>query len=45
VATGIAKPDETQSATFTTPSESGDYGSLCPYPGHWATMQGTMHVQ
>lgn len=44
-ATPIAKPGETVSITFTTPSEPGDYGYVCTYPGHWATMRGTMHVE
>lgn len=44
-ATGISKPGETVSVTFTTPSETGDYGYVCTYPGHWAMMQGTMHVK
>lgn len=44
-ATPMSKPGETVSVTFTTPSETGDYGYLCTYPGHWATMQGTMHVK
>lgn len=43
--TPIAKPGETVSVTFTTPSEPGKYGYVCTYPGHWATMQGTMTVQ
>jgi azurin len=43
--TPIAKPGETVSVTFTTPSESGEYGYVCTYPGHWATMQGTMIVK
>lgn len=42
--TPIAKPGETVSITFTTPSEPGKYGYVCTYPGHWATMQGTMIV-
>ena len=45
VATPISKPGETVSATFTTPSEPGEYGYVCTYPGHWATMQGTMIVE
>jgi len=44
-ATGLAKPGETTEVTFTTPSEPGDYGYVCTFPGHWATMQGTMRVQ
>jgi azurin len=43
--TPIAKPGETVEITFTTPDEAGDYGYVCTYPGHWATMQGTMHVE
>jgi len=43
-ATGLAKPGETTSVTFTTPSEAGEYGYVCTYPGHWAMMQGTMRV-
>jgi len=43
--TPIAKPGDTVSVTFTTPSEPGEYGYLCTYPGHWATMQGTMVVE
>ena len=45
VATPISKPGETVSATFTTPSEPGEYGYVCTYPGHWAMMQGTMIVE
>lgn len=43
-ATPISKPGETVSVTFTTPSEPGEYGYVCTYPGHWAMMQGTMKV-
>jgi azurin len=43
--TSMAKPGETVSVTFTVPEEPGDYGYLCTFPGHWATMQGTMHVK
>ncbi|WP_118827231.1 plastocyanin/azurin family copper-binding protein [Salinibacter ruber] len=43
--TPMSKPGETVSVTFTTPGETGDYGYICTYPGHWATMQGTMHVR
>ncbi|PSQ94859.1 MAG: auracyanin [Bacteroidetes bacterium SW_11_64_17] len=44
-ATPISKPGETVSVTFTTPSEPGEYGYVCTYPGHWAMMQGTMIVE
>lgn len=43
-ATPLSEPGETVEATFTTPTEAGDYGYVCTYPGHWVTMQGTMHV-
>ena len=43
--TAIAPPGETVSVTFTVPEQTGDYGYLCTFPGHWATMQGTMHVK
>jgi azurin len=43
--TPIAKPGETVSVTFQTPSQPGEYGYVCTYPGHWATMQGTMRVE
>lgn len=42
--TPLAKPGETVSVTFTVPEEVGDYGYVCTFTGHWATMQGTMHV-
>ena len=43
--TAIAPPGKTVSVTFTVPEQTGDYGYLCTFPGHWATMQGTMHVK
>lgn len=43
--TPMAKPGETVEVTFTVPQETGEYGYLCTFPGHWATMQGTMHVE
>lgn len=42
--TPIAKPGETVEVTFTVPAETGEYGYVCTFPGHWATMQGTMYV-
>ncbi|MFB6231733.1 MAG: plastocyanin/azurin family copper-binding protein [Salinibacter sp.] len=42
--TPISKPGETVSTTFTVPEETGEYGYVCTYPGHWATMRGTMVV-
>jgi azurin len=43
--TPVAPPGETVSVTFTVPEQTGDYGYVCTFPGHWATMQGTMHVE
>ncbi|PQJ36464.1 hypothetical protein BSZ35_12495 [Salinibacter sp. 10B] len=43
-ATGLADPGETVTATFTAPSEPGSYRYICTFPGHYATMQGTMTV-
>lgn len=43
--TPIAKPGETVEVTFTVPEETGEYGYVCTFPGHWATMQGTMYVK
>ena len=42
--TSLAAPGDTVSTTFTAPTEAGDYGYVCTFTGHWATMQGTMHV-
>jgi azurin len=44
-ATDLAEPGETVEVTFTAPDEPGEHTYLCTYPGHWATMQGTMHVE
>jgi azurin len=43
--TPISKPGETVAVTFTVPEETGEYGYVCTFPGHWATMQGTMYVR
>jgi len=43
--TSMAKPGETVEVTFTVPEETGEYGYVCTFPGHWATMQGTMYVR
>lgn len=43
--TPMSKPGETVEVTFTVPEETGEYGYLCTFPGHWATMQGTMYVE
>ena len=43
--TPMSKPGETVEVTFTVPEETGEYGYVCTFPGHWATMQGTMYVK
>lgn len=43
--TSMSKPGETVEVTFTVPEETGEYGYVCTFPGHWATMQGTMYVK
>lgn len=43
--TPMSAPGETVSVTFTTPEETGDYGYVCTYPGHWSIMRGTMRVR
>ena len=42
--TPVAPPGETVEVTFTAPEEPGTYRYICTFPGHWATMQGTMRV-
>jgi len=42
--TPMSQPGETVEVTFTVPEEPGEHGYLCTFPGHWATMQGTMIV-
>lgn len=45
-ATRILGPGETQTLTFTAPSEAGDYPFLCSFPGHAAAgMKGIMTVE
>lgn len=43
--TPMSQPGETVEVTFTVPDETGEYGYLCTFPGHWATMQGTLIVE
>ena len=42
--TPMSTPGTTVEVTFTAPSVVGDYPYLCTFPGHYVTMQGTMHV-
>jgi azurin len=43
--TPMSDPGQTVEVTFTAPDQAGDYPFLCTFPGHYVTMQGTMHVQ
>ncbi len=43
--TAMSKPGETVEVTFTAPEDPGEHGYVCTFPGHWATMQGTMYVK
>ena len=36
---------ESQTITFTAPSEPGDYPYVCTFPGHFALMQGVLKVK
>ena len=36
---------ESQTITFTAPTEPGDYPYLCTFPGHFALMQGVLKVK
>jgi azurin len=40
----MSNPGQTVEVTFTAPSATGDYPFICSFPGHFATMRGTMHV-
>lgn len=43
--TKLVQPGTTDTIEFTAPSEPGEYPYLCTYPGHWAVMNGVMHVE
>ncbi len=44
-ATELLGPDESDTISFTAPSEAGTYDYLCTFPGHFAMMRGTMTVK
>jgi azurin len=45
-ATRVLGPGESQTITFTAPTETGDYPFVCSFPGHTpAGMRGIMKVQ
>lgn len=43
--TKLLKPGESDSITFTAPSQPGDYPYICTYPGHYAVMKGILKVK
>jgi azurin len=43
--TKLLKPGESDTITFTAPSEPGDYPYICTYPGHYAVMKGILKVK
>lgn len=42
--TKLLGPGKTDTIFFTAPKKPGKYTYLCTFPGHWATMNGTMKV-
>ncbi|MGA1116067.1 MAG: plastocyanin/azurin family copper-binding protein [Opitutales bacterium] len=43
--TDVLGPGESESVTFQTPSEPGDYEYVCTFPGHFAMMRGVLLVR
>jgi azurin len=44
-ATGLLGSGERETLRFTAPKKPDDYPYVCTFPGHWRTMNGTMHVK
>ena len=42
--TGLLEPETAETLYFTAPTEPGTYAFVCTFPGHAATMQGTIRV-
>ncbi len=42
--TKLLNPKESETLTFTAPSEAGRYPFVCTFPGHAVMMQGTLNV-
>ncbi|MDP6761913.1 MAG: PA14 domain-containing protein [Planctomycetota bacterium] len=42
--TGLLNPGDSERLSFVAPSAPGDYPFVCTFPGHWAVMNGVMHV-
>ncbi len=43
--TKLLGPGESDTITFTAPTQPGNYVYLCTFPGHYAIMQGVMTVK
>jgi putative heme-binding domain-containing protein len=43
-ATRLLQPKETDRLNFVAPKSPGKYAFVCTFPGHWAIMNGIMHV-
>jgi azurin/glucose/arabinose dehydrogenase len=43
--TALLEPTKSESIYFVAPDAPGDYPFVCTFPGHYVTMQGTMHVR
>jgi glucose/arabinose dehydrogenase/azurin len=43
-ATRLLQRDESDTISFTAPTEAGEYNFLCSFPGHWVRMYGVMLV-
>jgi len=43
--TQVLGPGESESVTFDTPSEKGEYEYVCTFPGHFAMMRGVLEVK
>ena len=44
-ATKLAGPGETVEVTFKAPATAGSFDFICSFPGHFATMKGTLTVK
>jgi putative heme-binding domain-containing protein len=44
LSTRMIQPRESQTLTFTAPSQPGVYPYVCTYPGHWRRMFGALYV-
>jgi azurin len=43
--TALLEPQKSEAIYFEAPTTPGEYTYICSFPGHWATMVGTMRVR